>query len=145
MPFVIFSFICRLFLYSVLHSLTHTIFVISNTMRELLFLSFSDCEEVTPVHLRSVHPSSVSADSHQLPRDDLGDCERSCAQDPFGHGQAYTFPQYSLRRSLCDCPVSLELRLPVIQPILLKLEMAMILWGITFRVIVGLGEAMTGH
>ncbi len=71
----------------------------------LLFLFSSDCEEVTPVHLRSVHPSSVPADAYQLPRDDLGDCERSRAQDPLGHGQAHPFPQYSLEGRLCDCPI----------------------------------------
>nr|XP_020451036.1 uncharacterized protein LOC109957484 isoform X2 [Monopterus albus] len=56
-----------------------------------------DCEAVAPVHLRSVHPSSVHADTCQIPRDDLGDCERSCAQGRHRHGQDHSFPQCSQR------------------------------------------------
>lgn len=90
--------------------------------RSLLFLSFSGCEEVAPVHLRSVHPSSVAADARQLPRDDLWDRERSRAQDSLGHGQAHPFSQRSLRRSLwhravCYCSAGGE-------SFLIKLETA---------------------
>lgn len=62
------------------------------------------CEEITPVHLRSVHPSSVHANARQLPRDDLGDCERPRAQNPLWDGQAHPFPQRGLvSESLQEC------------------------------------------
>lgn len=102
MSFTISSFIC--WLCSSL-SMLYTFTSLSLITPVSSFLLFSDCEEVTPVHLWSVHPSPVPPDACQLPRDDLGDCERPRAQDPLGHGQAHSFPQYRLERSLCDCPI----------------------------------------
>lgn len=65
----------------------------------------SGCEEVTPVHLRSVHTSTSSADARQLPGNDCGDCERSRTQDPLGCGQTHSFSWCRLKRGLCDCCV----------------------------------------
>ncbi len=124
-PFVS-SFICRLCSFSVLYTLKQFIFVINDpcVISASLFLSFLDCEEATPVHLWSVHPSSVPADACQLPRDDLGDCERARAQDPLRHGQAHPFPQSSLERSLCICPIChLSSPAQFLRPFLAKLEM----------------------
>ena len=118
MSFTISSFICWLCSssFSTLYAFTSLSLI---TPLYIHFSFISDCEEVTPVHLRSVHPSPVPADACQLPRDDLGDCERPRAQDPLGNGQAHSFPRYRLERSLCDCPIC-HLSCP--RPILVKLK-----------------------
>lgn len=104
MPFVTSTLICKLcFLINPKSSL---LFITPHLPLQFSPFSLSSgCEEVTPVHLRSVHTSTSSADAHQLPGDDRGDCERSRAQDPLRRGQTHTFSWWRLKRGLCDCCV----------------------------------------
>lgn len=121
MPFVTSTFVCKL--YFLINPKSSLLFITPRLPLQLSPFSLSSgCEEVTPVHLRSVHASTSSADAHQLPRNDRGDCECSRTQDPLRRGQTHSFSWCRLKRGLCDSCVPLKLWQTAIYLFLVKLD-----------------------